>query len=111
MKSNNKEEIDQISEGTESIQDYEEMQPSIGTITPTNNQKANVDINNINNINNNNMNIDTYSDNHNDQNVNAIADPKLGVSEKRTDRVKNFALHGMPTKDVTTFKSHWLRLK
>ena len=74
LKSNNKEEIDQISEGTESIQDYEEMQPSIGTITPSNNQKANVDKNNINNINNNNMNKDTYSDNHNDRNVNAIAD-------------------------------------
>ena len=74
MKSNNKEETDQTSEGTESIHDYEEMQPSIGTITPSNNQKANVDKNNINNINNNNMNIDTYSDNHNDQNVNGIAD-------------------------------------
>ena len=74
LKSNNNEEIDQTSEGTESIQDYDEMQPSIGTITPSNNQKANVDKNNINNINNNNMNIDTYSDNHNDRNVNAIAD-------------------------------------
>ena len=34
--------------------------------------------------------------------MNARADPKFGGSEKRTDRLKQFALLDMPTKDGST---------